>query len=426
MTGREEFLIGALLAAAIGLLIGLEREYSSHEEKEESSDHEVFAGIRTFPIISMLGYLTFLLADHGSWWVAVVGFLGVFLMVTVSYFIGASRAPSGATTQFTVLVAFLLGGIVYLQYLRLAVLVAVLLIALLAWKVKIHQAVGRLSRRDILAIIEFIVLAVLVFPLLPDNEYGPYAVWNPREIWIIVLILVTINFTGYLIAKFFGKGKGILITGMLGGFASSTAVAWLYARKSKKNAGNEGEEAAAILIASSIMFPRMLIWLYLLDQGLLKELTIPLLLLGTVGSAVGAFYVRKFHVGKKEVEEQEPLKNPLNLADALRFGVIFSGVLLIVAFARNEFGEEGIYWASSISGLTDVDAITISMAKLSGDRVEAFTAHNAIIIGAIANTLLKYLLCLMAGGKRLKILTSYGFLPLIGGGLVYLLYRFLV
>lgn len=410
--------ISFLIALAIGILMGLERE---HSKRDAAPGYEIFAGIRTFPLLTILGYLLMYLGRELSVWIFTVGMAGIIAFAITSYITSYQDKRTGGTTQMATIVAFLLGGMVQAGFMGLAVLIGIVVTGLLALKVQLHTAIGKVGQQDIFALLQFIVLAILVFPLLPDKTFGPFDVLNPSEIWRIVIIILGIDFLGYLLAKFIGKKKGTVITGIMGGFASSTAVAWSFSRKSVKEEEHVGEYAGGIVLASSIMFPRILIWLYIWNETLFWELLLPVLLIGALGVTLGVRIVRT-EKEKEEGMEHEP-RNPLNLVSALTFGVLYAGILLLVAFSREHFGDEGVYIASGISGLTDVDAITISMSKLGGDRFSLFVSHMAIVIGAIANSFLKYGICLAFGSPSMRKRISMGFLPIIGASLLYLLIK---
>ncbi len=410
-----------LIAIGIGVLMGMERESS---KKGDGIGPEIFAGVRTFPLITILGYLCMFLTGVLSHWIFTLGALSFIAFVIVSYVMSYQREQTGGTTQMAMIIAFMLGGMVQAGYAGLAIIGSVVVTGLLALKIQLHTAIGKIAQKDIFALLQFVVLSVLIYPLLPDQTFGPFDVLNPSRIWRIVIIILAIDFLGYLLAKFIGTKRGTIITGVLGGFASSTAVAWTFSRRSRKDEAHVGEYAGGIVLASSIMFPRILIWLFIWNQTLFWDLLLPILLIGTVGVSAGVYLIRR-EDRKEEGMGHQP-KNPLNLISAFSFGVLYAAILLLVAFAEENFGDKGVYLASGISGLTDVDAITISMSKLGGERFEFFVSHLAIVIGAISNSLLKYGVCLTFGSPSMRKRISMGFLPIIGASLLYLLIKGLI
>lgn len=424
MEFSEEILnlfLGLGIAAGIGLLIGIEREFS-YQNKDKTN--ELFAGIRTFPIIAILGFFVMMLGAELSYWVYGAGIFCVFVLIIISYYIEARQGDTGSTTQFSTALTFVLGGIVYLGYYELAVAAAVLTTLLLALKASLHLAVGKLSRNEIFAILQFVTITVLILPFLPDQTYGPYDVLNPREIWIIVIILVSINFGIYLIGRFLKDERSLLMAGIVGGLVSSTAFTWYVARHSHDDDHNARQMAIAGIIASGLMYPRMCLWLYIFNYTIFEMLVIPLGLLALI-SLILAYFLFKKHSGK-ELESQLPVENPLNLKDALKFAGIYVAILLVVGFSKENFSLGGVYAASGLSGLADVNAVTISLSKLAGSKLSTSVAMIGILTGALANTLSKYAICIGFGGRVFKRIITIGFATIFVGNLIILLFAILL
>jgi len=407
---------GLAIAAGIGFLIGIEREYAGRDQLKPS---EFFAGIRTFPIISTLGYLLMLLGQEVSMWIYGIGMLGVLAIIVVGYLSEAKRGDTGSTTEFTAVLTFVLGGLVYLHHYELAVAAAVLTTFLLALKSTLHKMVARLTHEEIIAILQFVVITVLILPFLPDKNYGPFDALNPRKIWIVVIILVSINFGLYLIAKFIRPGNSLLLAGFIGGMVSSTALNWYVASQSKKSAGQAVPLAITAVVASSLMFFRMMILLYIFNASLFRWLALPLFFAGISGMGFSWWMNRKFD--PKGLKGELPIQNPLNLKDALKFAVFYSFILILVAFAQAHLGNAGVYLTSAVSGLTDVDAITISLSGLAGREMPPAVAATAILIAALANTLTKYGICIVAGnGAFVRAITPAYLLLIISSTLALL------
>ncbi|MCB9285150.1 MAG: MgtC/SapB family protein [Lewinellaceae bacterium] len=405
-----------LIVVGIGLLLGLEREFTKSGNHQE----RLFAGIRTFAIVTLMGYLALYLSNLYSIWIFIATLGGVIVMIALSYQ-RTGKQDFGTTTEFALLIAYLLGALVFTGNYHLAVSITVIVTALLALKTRMHDAVQRLSQPDILSILIFIVITALVLPLLPNQNWGPYGILNLYEIWLIVVIFVTLNFAGYFLTKFLDQKKSTLMTGILGGFVSSTATTWYFSRQSGKSEEGGVIEAAAIILASSIMFPRLLIWLLLLNFPLFKSIWWFVLLLGLVGIGFGYWIARK----QDQLSEGPPkeVRNPINLREALIFALIYLAIQFVVGYANAHFGENGVYLASGISGITDIDAITISMANFSKSGLAQTVAGTAILIAAFANTLIKFIFCLFFGNKRLKRYTSMVFVPLFAIGIGYIVFR---
>ncbi|MCB9291327.1 MAG: MgtC/SapB family protein [Lewinellaceae bacterium] len=404
------------IVLGIGLLLGLEREYSKQEKEER-----LFAGVRTFPIVALIGYIALFLSDQYSPFIFVAAFVGVMGIIALAY-ATSRKADAGTTTEFSLMASFILGSLVFTKNYHLAVTIAVLITTLLSLKIKLHEAVHKLSRRDIFSILYFVVISALVLPLLPDKGMGPYGIFNLYKTWLIVVIFVTLNFLAYFLSKFLSRRHSVLLTGILGGFASSTATAWYFSRQAGKQESGGVIQAAAIILASSIMFPRLLIWLALLNMQMFRALWLPVLVFGAAGLAVGYYLSTREGQGPQEGEGPE-ISNPINFKEALVFALIYVAIQFVVGYAEEQFGDKGVYFAAAISGLTDVDAITISMANYGKQSIDLSVAGLSVVIGAFSNTSVKYAFCLVFGNNRLRKYASYAFVPLFVMGVGYVLFH---
>jgi uncharacterized membrane protein (DUF4010 family) len=410
-----------LIVLGIGLLMGLEREYSTSGRDNEKE--EIFAGVRTFPLVALVGYLAIYLGDRLSFWVYALAFAMVFVFVIIAYYFSSKKGDVGGTSDFALIITFLLSSLVFFGEYLVAAFLALMTTTLLALKVDIHRTVRGLSRRDILSILMFLLITAFILPLLPDQDLGLYGVFNPFRIWLIVSVFISINFTAYFLHKFISTRYSLLATGILGGFASSTATAWYFSRQGGRSAEGSVVHTAAIVLASSIMFPRLLIWLLILNPQLFSVIWLPIVLLGLLGFLIGLYLSRKT-VSENAVGDME-IANPINLRDAGVFALLYVLILLLVGFAEQNLGQLGILFAAGISGLTDVDAITISMANYANEAVQLRVAAIAVLIGALANTLVKYLLCLIFGKRPMRRYASLAFVPIFLLGIGYIIYLLL-
>jgi len=409
-----------VIVLGIGLLMGIERQYSKSEDNEINGD-ELFAGVRTFPIVSLIGYLSVYLGNNLFIWIYPVGFAGVCLFSAIAYYVGRVNRLGGATTEFALIAVFLLGGVVYLQEYLLAVFIAVIITALLGIKTNIHKMIKILSRKEIFSILLFIVITALILPLLPNEGYGRFNVFNPFKIWLIVIIYTSINFLAYFLQKFIDPKYSILSTGIFGGFASSTATTWYFSRVSGKSENGTLVYVAAILFASSIMFPRLIIWLILLNYDLFMLLWLPLLIFGLFGFLFGFYYSKKSISDEKNIKGTK-IQNPINLKDSFIFAGFYVLILLVVGYAEEFFDDKGVYVAAALSGLQDVDAITIAMSEYAKQSIQASIAAIAILIAAFSNTLIKYVFCLIFGNNTMRKYSSFAFVPIFLAGIIYIVY----
>ncbi len=401
---QGEFIIRLLVVIGIGSVIGLERQFRAMKENTEG-----FAGIRTFIFLVLLGFIAALFYYIFSPWVYIALFIGVSILIASTYWVSAAKGDHGATTEFSSLLAFVLGSLTFAGFIEISLMITVLIVVVLSSKFRIKAFVGRITADELYDFIRFVVLTLLLFPFLPDQTYGPYDVLNPKEIGWVIILTSGLGFVGYILAKYLGARKGILLGGTIGGLVSSTAVTWIYAKKSKENESLSASCATAILAASSIMFIRVLIWTFIFNKTLFNSLipSIGLLFLSAIGITLYIFFKGK----NKEINDAEmPLSKPLDLKGAMVFGLIYVVILLVVSYANENLGEGGTLVSSAIAGFSDIDAITISISKLTGESLELSIGAIAILIAVISNTLVKMGIGMYAGSRELRknLLFGYG------------------
>lgn len=423
----EEIFFGFLIALGAGALIGLERQQSTAVNKKPS-----LGGVRTFPLIALSGALSALLAHTMGVWPILGALLVVGAFLTVSYYEDWSkdRAP-GVTTEVAALITFLLGVLALLpdltvstgQRYLLIVASAGVVMALLSFKDPLHQAVARISEDEIYATAKFVILALVVLPVLPDVTFGPFDVLNPFEIGLVTVLVAGISFFGYVATRIAGNRKGLAVTGILGGLVSSTAVTVSMANRVRDVPKTAVIAAVAILTASATMFPRMLTIVGIVDPGLLPVLLWPLGAMTAVGYGVAlALYFRS----RRDLPKAEAVshRNPFELALALKFGLVFAVVIFVAKAAQIYLGDRGLYASSVLAALTDVDAITLSVARFHREGLAASTAAVAITLGAVTNTVVKAGLAAWLGGWKLATYVSLGMAAVLcAGGLALLLQR---
>jgi len=401
---QGEFFTRLFVACGIGLLIGLEREHSALKKKEEE-----FAGIRTFIFLSLLGFMAAMMYYLFTPWIFIVILSGVVILTSISYWVLAQKGNIGGTSEFTAVIAVLLGALTLLGYISISLVITVIMVVLLSSKLKLQSVISQITDEEMYDFIRFVVVALLIFPFLPDETYGPYDVINPREIGWVILLTSGLGFIGYVLVRIFGAGKGILMSGIIGGLVSSTAVTWVFSRKSREEPSLAINCAIAILAASSIMVIRVLIWVLIFNKDLMKNFYLPIgiVFLGAIGVTLYFYFQEK---KSQQTDAEIPLGKPLNLVGALIFGLLYTVIIFAVAYASDTFGNKGIYITSGIGGLSDIDAITISVSKLSRDGISVLTAQNAILIATLANTIVKIGIALWAGSKELRkyIYIGYG------------------
>lgn len=407
---QSDFFIRLLVTTGIGFVVGLEREHASLSKNEE-----IFAGLRTFVLVALLGFVTGLFSAYYSYWISIAAFLSISLIVAVSYWISAHRGQLGGTTEMAILLVFFLGNLTLIGHIEMSLTLTIVMVVFLSLKVKFRNIVGNISQTELYAFIQFVIVALLLFPFLPDQDFGPYDVINPREIGWVIVLTSGAGFIGYILMKFMGTGRGIMLTGILGGLVSSTIVTWVFSKRSRNTPELSNSCTVAIMSASTIMILRVIFWIFIFNRSLLPALMIPLLLLLCTALGITLFFYRK--EGHPDTSTTDlPLGEPLNLREAIFFGVIYTTILLIVSYANEQFGNRGIFVSSIIAGLTDIDAITISMTKIGGTSLPVLSAQIAIILATLSNTIVKLAISLWAGSNQLKrnVLIGYGLIFVAG------------
>jgi uncharacterized membrane protein (DUF4010 family) len=400
-------------ALAIGFLIGLQREYA-----HGGPEREIFAGERTFALMGLVGCTAAMAADVlvSPWpFVVIMALIGGF--IAVSYFVTAWHGEVGLTTETAALLTVIAGALCYWDYLALAVALAVVTTVLLSLKLEMQMFAQRITREDVYATLKFAVITAIVLPVLPDRSFGPppWDVLNPYKIWLMVVFISGISFLGYMLVKVVGSKQGIGLTGLLGGMVSSTAVTLSFSERSRKETELAKPLALAITVAWTVMFSRVVVEVAALNVELLKVLWMPM----AASAAVGLVYCVYLYFSQRTDEEGEvSFSNPFELGPAVKFGLIYAVILLISKAAQMYLPTAGVYLASIVAGLTDVDAITLSMAELSSTGgLELSTAARAIVLAAMSNTVVKEGIVLSSGSRALRKSMLPGFVAMLVSGI---------
>lgn len=391
-TEQLDVLLQFLTSLGVGLLLGLERQRQPGTQ----------AGIRTFALVALFGTICGLLAQRlESPWVAVGGLLSVVVMLLAAHR-GRVEASgdAGATTVIAGLVCFGLGVMIWFGYRSLAVSLAVVTALLLLFREELHGFSDKLSPQDMASILRFAVLTFVILPLLPDEGYGPYAGLNPYHIWLMVVLISAVSLAGYLAFRLAGPRRGVILTGLLGGLVSSTVTALVQARAARENQKLLELSQFVIVTASLAVFLRLPVLLAVAAPAMLGHL-LPMLAPGLIAGAV--FSVRDWrHIEELGAVAVPQLTNPANLRVALSFGVLYGAVLVLSAWLADVVGSAGLYGVAIVSGLTDVDAITLSSAQLATQgAIGGKQAATAMALAVSANLALKTALVFVAGGTSL-------------------------
>jgi uncharacterized membrane protein (DUF4010 family) len=387
-------------ALLIGALIGLEREF--YQQKRESPD---FAGIRTFSLISLLGAVTAFLVDDYGVVFAVLALGGLILMTTVSYSSALHRSGNepGITTEVAAILTFLFGVLVIGGQEIVAIALAVVTSLLMAMKGRIHGAIRNLSTDDIHITLQFALVAAVILPLLPNRPLDPFGLLNPFQIWLMVVFISGIGFSGYILMNIFGQPRGINIMGFLGGLASSTATTISFSSASREHPEMAPQYARAVIMASTVMFPRILVLILVIHYPLALKVAPILGIMAATGLILVFILGQRTAASEGETQTDFEVSNPLKLATAVQFGVLFAVVLIVIDFALNSLGATGVYLTSLLTGLTDVDAITLSVTRLAlSSQINLQVAGIAVVAAALSNTLSKGVISYFSGTDTLR------------------------
>jgi uncharacterized membrane protein (DUF4010 family) len=402
------------IALGLGLLVGLQRESAASP----------LAGVRTFPLVTVLGTVCGLLSQAFGGWILAAGIIALVVIIYVGKIIEMSKGhpDQGITTEVALLLMFAVGAYLIVGDRAAAIAIGGGAAVLLHFKGELHGFVAKLGANDLKAVMQFALISLVILPVLPNRTYGPFAVLNPRNIWWMVVLIVGINLGGYIAYKFLGQRAGITLGGVLGGLISSTATTVSYAKRAAAAPGGIGPAAIVIMIASTVVFARLLLEIAAVAPAFLPTAApwlTALLLLSAVSSFALWFRSDKNH---EEMPEQE---NPSELKSALVFGLIYAVVLFVVAAVKELYGSRGLYAVAALSGLTDVDAITLSTAQLvNAGRLNADDGWKLIVVAAISNLIFKAGAVAALGRRKLfvRILPAYGIV--IAAGVLMLLYRY--
>ena len=406
-----EHLINLGIALAIGLLIGVERGWQERSAEEGSR----VAGVRTFGLLGLLGGLWSMLAETMGEILLGFSFLALTIVLIAAH-LSDRRIDRdyGITTLIAGLVTFALGAIAVRGQVVVAAAGAVATAVLLSLKPTLHGWLRRLEPEVFYAALKLLLISVVVLPVLPNQEMGPWGALNPYHVWWLVVLIASLSFAGYIAMKVAGTERGILLTGILGGMVSSTAVTLTFARLAK-HLTQRRLLAAAALLAAAIMFPRVLVEVAIVNPALLPRLLLPLGLMTAVAIAYAAWL---WHRGKGMPDTGDlPLRNPLELGSALQFGLLLTAILLLSEAARAWLGDAGIYLVAVASGIADVDAITLALARMSQGSLAGDVAARGILLASMTNTLAKGCLVIaIAGGKMARAYAPGLILVLATGG----------
>ncbi|WP_456402531.1 MgtC/SapB family protein [Hydrogenimonas sp.] len=412
-----------LVALVLGFAIGMQRTMTYFHARERP-----FGGSRTFALIALGGFMAGWIETFVPGFILVATAVFAFL-VGLSYYLKVqTRKKWGMTTQITALITFFLGLMIWYHLENYAVFIGVVVIVLLEIKPRLQRLEAHIRSTDISAVILLLAMSFVILPVLPDRMVGPYHLFNPYKTWLMAVIIAGISFVGYVAIKVLGQKHGVFLTGAAGGLISSTAVSISLSQMFNRQFALLNNYAGGIAIACTFMYLRVLFEALVIHPDLAARLAPAYL-----GAALAGllFSYRLFrHAKAAEISLENPAitKNPLQLSEAIKFGLLFGIIYGAISFVETRYGDIGVYIVSLLSGITDVDAITLSLSQLAKDgRLLESASMNGIVIASVTNSLVKLGIVYWIGGRRLGWKLSQFFLLTLGlmlGGL-WLSERFL-
>ncbi len=383
-------MLGLAVALALGLLVGLQREYADKP-----------IGIRSFAMISVIGGMVGLFTVKYGGWVLASGLFALSIAIlSHTYFVSKASGVTGMTTELAAFAMFFVGALATSGELIIAVVLGGAVLLLLQWKTPMHAWVDRIGTVELGAIARFVLITLVILPILPNTAYGPYSVLNPQQIWLMVVLIVSLNLGGFVALKFaIGKG-GALLSGVLGGLISSTATTASFSTRSRSESSLAPMAAIVILVASALVYIRILVEIGVVAADLLPEIAGPVAAFMGIFVAVIGIQLIRFRKVQHDIEKP---RNPAELKSAMSFALLYGLVLFVSAAANEYFGQSMLYPVALVSGLTDVDAITLSIGRLfSESRIDSDVAWRVIFVATLSNLAFKAGIVAVIGGARLR------------------------
>ncbi len=405
--------INLAIALLLGGIIGLERGWEAREQKAG----ERIAGIRTFALIGLLGGIAAVLAQEITEWAFPVLLVSVVAIALVAYSERLEHIRNFSITgTIGMVLTFCYGAVAVAVDPAIATAAAVVTAIILDNKPEIHGFIHQLKEHELDAALKLLVISAVMLPLLPNTDMGPGGALNPYEIWWMVVLIASVSFVGYFAIRVAGTEKGILFTSLFAGLSSSTALTLHFSRQSRQAPALAPQLASGILIACGTMFPRILIYCAVINRDLLAQLMLPVIVM-TVLLYVPAILIWMRNRDGLEIDRPELTQNPLDLKSALMFGALLTAILVLAEVLKNWLGDAGVYVLAATSGIADVDAITLSLTRMSQTSLTSATAVIGIIIAAASNNLVKAAMAGVIGSRALGLRVAVPMVISLSAGL---------
>jgi uncharacterized membrane protein (DUF4010 family) len=394
-----ELLVFIVVSACLGALIGLIRQWDEQTDRPAGA----FAGVRTHTFWAVLGCVGAFASE------AHVPFAFPVVLVLVSAHLIAQavaehdKTTPGSTSFAGAMLTMFCGALVFWDELKSAVVVAATTMVLVGLKRPIHEWTSTINARDIRATLQFVAITGVILPLVPNRDMGPFGGFNPFSTWLMVVLISGLGFAGYVAIRIVGSGAGILLTGILGGIASSTASALAFSRRSRDEPQSSNHYALAVIAACTVMLPRVLVATGVVNARFSATLIVPFALMAVPGICFALWSWLRRHPKSSDNAPPE-LGNPLSLSTAIKFASLYAVIAFLVKAIRAQGWTEGFLPLSFLSGLTDMDAISLSIARdFRSDQSPAGLATHGVVLAAVSNTLLKAGMAITLGSPGLKL-----------------------
>jgi uncharacterized membrane protein (DUF4010 family) len=375
-----------VVSACLGALIGLIRQWSEQKDKPNGTD---FGGVRTYTLWSLLGCLAAYLTEHYSAAILPVALFLIGGHLTMLHWRDGRDGHPGSTTFVAALLTCLVGALVNWGHQQMAVLVAALTMVTLGSKQPLHSWTRHFTIEDIRSALQFAAITGVILPLVPDRALGPFGAFNPYSTWLMVVFISGLGFAGYILMRLLGAQAGITVTGLVGGLASSTATTLAFSRRSKDDPELSTSYALAVVLACTVMLARVAVMIAAINPDLVRVIALPFAVMALPGVSFALWQWLARRTGKQPVATPN-IHNPLGLGIAIKFGLLYALVALLVKAATALQFTAGLMPLSFLSGLTDMDAISLLMANsLRDGTVATQLAAKCVIIGAVANSIVK-------------------------------------
>jgi len=404
-----------VLVLFLSFLMGLERE-----ERVAASEHLSFGGVRTFPLIGLIGYGISLLSG-GQVLPVTLGFAVVagFLMLSYRHKLETS-AFAGITSEMSALITYLAAALVYREQFWIATTLTVASMMLLELKAAMEGLTKRIAPEEILTFTKFLLLSAVILPVLPNRPFGPFEI-NPAKTWLVVVAVSTVSYGSYVIQKLTKKQGGVIVAALLGGAYSSTVTTVALAKRAARE-NRPHLFSGATLIASGVMYLRLAALVTLFNRNLIAVLGVPFLALAGAGMGIGWLWSRISDAKTGEVAREYEPKNPLELRTALLFGVVFVAMLVATHLAVTHLGKAGVYSLAALMGVTDVDPFIMGMTQSAGSTASLGVAAVGILIAAASNNLVKGIYAFVLSDRKTGIQSLCLLTGLAAAGLAPLLW----